>query len=167
MEENMDLNFTPDELAFREEVRRFFRTEIPESMRKKVLEGQHLTKQETITSQRILNAQGWAVPNWPVEWGGKNWSPVQVYMYQDEMQQAGVPSLLGFNTSMVGPVIAQFGTQAQKERFLARAANLDDWWCQGFSEPGAGSDLASLRTKAERVGHTGAARRLDFCAVPH
>ena len=150
----MDLNFTPDELAFREEVRRFFRTEIPESMRKKVLEGQHLTKQETITSQRILNAQGWAVPNWPVEWGGKNWSPVQVYMYQDEMQQAGVPSLLGFNTSMVGPVIAQFGTQAQKERFLARAANLDDWWCQGFSEPGAGSDLASLRTKAERVGDT-------------
>jgi pimeloyl-CoA dehydrogenase large subunit len=148
----VDLTFTPDELAFREEVRDFFRTAIPEGIRRKVLEGKHLSKQEIITSQRILNAKGWAVPNWPVEWGGKAWSPVQVYMYQDEMQQSGVPAPLSFNTSMVGPVIAQFGSIAQKQRFLARAANLDDWWCQGFSEPGAGSDLASLRTKAERVG---------------
>jgi pimeloyl-CoA dehydrogenase large subunit len=150
----MDLNFTPAERAFRDEVRHFFRTEIPEKIRNKVLEGRHLTKDEIISSQRILNARGWAVPNWPKEWGGQDWSPVQVYMYQDEMQQTGVPSPLGFNTSMVGPVIAHFGTQAQKERFLPRAANLDDWWCQGFSEPGAGSDLASLRTKAERVGDT-------------
>ena len=91
----MDLSFTPDELAFREEVRHFFRTEIPENIRNKVLEGRHLTKEEIITSQRILNARGWAVPNWPKEWGGQGWSPVQVYMYQDEMQQAGVPSPLG------------------------------------------------------------------------
>jgi pimeloyl-CoA dehydrogenase large subunit len=150
----VDLTFTPEELAFREEVRHFSRTAVPETIRRKVLEGQHLTKEEITTSQRILNAKGWAVPNWPVEWGGRGWSPVQVYMYQDEMQQAGVPAPLGFNVSMVGPVIAQFGSTVQKQRFLARAANLDDWWCQGFSEPGAGSDLASLRTRAERVGDT-------------
>jgi pimeloyl-CoA dehydrogenase large subunit len=105
-----------------------------------------------VTSQRVLNARGWATPNWPVAWGGQAWSPVQVYLYQDEMQQAHVPSPIAFNTSMVGPVIAQFGNDAQKRRFLARAANADDFWCQGFSEPGSGSDLASLRTRAELKG---------------
>ena len=150
----MDLTFTPDELAFRDECRKFFRHEFPEAIRRKVLDGQHLTKDEIVTSQRILNAKGWAVPNWPVAWGGKEWSPVQIYFYQDEMQQAGVPSPLAFNTSMVGPVIAQFGSDEMKQRFLPAAANLDVWWCQGFSEPGAGSDLASLRTKAEKKGNT-------------
>jgi pimeloyl-CoA dehydrogenase large subunit len=150
----MDLSFTAEEVAFRNELRTFFQTAIPQSIRTKVLEGQHLTKEEIITSQRILNANGLAVTNWPVQWGGKDWTPVQVYIYQDEMQLNGVPSPLAFNTSMVGPVIAQFGTEAQKQRYLAEAANLDVWWCQGFSEPGAGSDLASLRTKAERVGDT-------------
>jgi len=148
----MDLTFTEEELAFRAEARRFFRTEVPETIRRKVTEGIELTKQDIVTSHRILNARGWAVPNWPVEWGGQNWSPVQLYLYQDEMQQAGVPGPLAFNASMVGPVIAQFGNEATKRRFLARAANLDDWWCQGFSEPGSGSDLASLRTTAKRVG---------------
>ena len=146
----MDLNFTAEEIAFRDECRHFFRHEFPEGIRRKVLDGQHLTKEEIVTSQRILNAKGWAVPGWPVAWGGKDWSPVQFYFYQDEMQQAGVPSPLAFNTSMVGPVIAQFGSDAMKQRFLPSAANLDIWWCQGFSEPGAGSDLASLRTKAEK-----------------
>ena len=150
----MDLAFTADERAFRDEVRKFFRTAVPEAIRIKVLEGKHLTKDEIVTTQRILNAQGWAVPNWPVEWGGQAWTPVQVYLYQDEMQMAGVPGPLAFNTSMVGPVIAQFGSDAQKRKYLARCANLDDWWCQGFSEPGAGSDLASLRTTAKRVGDT-------------
>ncbi|MCC6716922.1 MAG: pimeloyl-CoA dehydrogenase large subunit [Acetobacteraceae bacterium] len=150
----MDLTFTPEELAFRDECRKFFREEFPEAIRRKVLDGQHLSKEEIVTSQRILNAKGWAVPNWPVEYGGKDWSPVQIYFYQDEMQQAGVPSPLAFNTSMVGPVIAQFGSEAMKKRFLPAAANLDVWWCQGFSEPGAGSDLASLRTKAEKKGNT-------------
>jgi pimeloyl-CoA dehydrogenase large subunit len=150
----MDLNFTPEEIAFREEARRFFRTEFPKAIRDKVEQGKHLTKDETVAAQRVLNARGWAVPNWPVAWGGQDWTPVQLYMYQDEMQQAWVPSPLAFNCSMVGPVIAQFGSQAQKERFLPRAANLDDWWCQGFSEPGSGSDLASLRTSARRVGDT-------------
>ena len=148
----MDLNFTAEDLAFRDEARHFFRTAIPASIRNKVLEGGHLSKEEIVTSQRILNARGWAVPNWPVEWGGQPWSPVQLYFYQDEMQLAGVPAPLGFNTSMVGPVIAQFASQEHKARFLPATANLDIWWCQGFSEPGAGSDLASLRTTAKLDG---------------
>ncbi len=148
----MDLSFTAEELAFRDEARRFFRTEVPERIRAKLRDGEHLTKEEMVTSQRVLNARGWATPNWPVAWGGQAWSPVQVYLYQDEMQQAHVPSPIAFNTSMVGPVIAQFGNDAQKRRFLARAANADDFWCQGFSEPGSGSDLASLRARAELKG---------------
>ncbi len=148
----MDLRFTEAERAFREEARRFFRTEIPAAIRDKLRDGEHLTRDEMIASQRILNARGWAVPNWPVAWGGQDWSPVQVYLYQDEMQLAYCPSPIAFNCSMVGPVIAQFGSEAQKRRFLPRAANADDFWCQGFSEPGSGSDLASLRTRAERKG---------------
>ena len=146
----MDLNFTPEELAFRGEARRFFRTEIPQPIRDKVAEGEGLTRDEMITSQRILNARGWATPNWPVEWGGQPWSPVQVYLYQDEMQQANCPPPIGFNVTMVGPVIAQFGNEDQKKFFLPKTANADIFWCQGFSEPGSGSDLASLRTRAER-----------------
>jgi pimeloyl-CoA dehydrogenase large subunit len=148
----MDLAFTAEELAFRDEARRFFRSEIPQSIRDKVAEGEGLTRDDMITSQRILNARGWATPNWPVQWGGQAWSPVQVYMYQDEMQQAHAPSPIGFNVTMVGPVIAQFGSEEQKQHFLPKTANADIFWCQGFSEPGSGSDLASLRTRAERKG---------------
>ena len=148
----MQLNFTPEEIAFRSEARRFFRNDIPQSIRQKIAEGEGLTKDEIVASQRILNARGWAVPNWPVAWGGQDWTPVQIYMYQDEMQQANVPSPIGFNVTMVGPVIAQFGNEAQKQRFLPQTANADIFWCQGFSEPGSGSDLASLRTNAKRTG---------------
>ncbi len=148
----MDLRFTPEEIAFREEVRSFFLSEIPAEIRTKVSEGRKLDRQDYITSQRILNAKGWAVPHWPAEWGGRNWSAVQRYIFMEELMQAAVPLPLQFNCFMVGPVIATFGSQAQKERFLPRIANLDDWWCQGFSEPGAGSDLASLKTKAVRKG---------------
>ena len=148
----MDLSFTEAERAFRDEARHFFRTEVPAVIRDKLRDGEHLSREEMIAAQRILNARGWAVPNWPVAWGGQDWSPVQVYLYQDEMQLAYCPSPIAFNCSMVGPVIAQFGNDEQKRRFLPRAANADDFWCQGFSEPGSGSDLASLRTKAERKG---------------
>jgi pimeloyl-CoA dehydrogenase large subunit len=148
----MDLSFSAAEIAFRGEMRDFFRTAIPERIRRKVLEGGHPGREEQVESQRILNANGLAVPHWPVEWGGRDWTPVQTYLYLDELQQAGVPSPLPFNVSMVGPVIAEFGSEDHKRRFLPRIANLDDWWCQGFSEPGAGSDLASLRTSATRHG---------------
>ena len=148
----MDLNFTQDELAFRDEARRFFRSAVPESIRAKVAEGEGLTRDDMIQSQRTLNQHGWATPNWPVAWGGKAWSPVQVYLYQDEMQQANVPTPIPFNVSMVGPVIAQFASEELKQRFLPMTANADIFWCQGFSEPGSGSDLASLRTRAEKQG---------------
>jgi len=148
----MDLSFTPEEVAFRDEVRRFFRTEIPAGIRRKVSEGRRLEREDYVTSQRILNVRGWAVPHWPIEHGGQDWSAVQRYIFMEELMQAAVPIPLQFNCFMVGPVIATFGNQAQKQRFLARAANLDDWWCQGFSEPGAGSDLASLKTRAVRNG---------------
>ena len=148
----MDLRFTPEELGFRDEVRDFFRTALPESIRRKMVEGRHTSKEDLVTWQRILNAKGWAVPHWPVEWGGTGWSPVQQYLFLDEMQQAPAPQPLPFGVNMVGPVIIAFGSEAQKRRFLPRIANLDDWWCQGFSEPGSGSDLASLKTSARREG---------------
>ena len=148
----MDLRFTEEETAFRDEVRRVFREEIPAEIRRKVSEGRPLAKQDYITSQRILNARGWAVPHWPREWGGRDWSAIQRYIFTEELLLAAVPLPLQFNCYMVGPVIAAFGSQAQKERHLPRIANLDEWWCQGFSEPNAGSDLASLRTKAVRDG---------------
>ncbi|MFL5227874.1 MAG: pimeloyl-CoA dehydrogenase large subunit [Microvirga sp.] len=148
----MDLRFTPEETAFREEVREFFRTALPARIRDKLIMGHHASKDELVEWTRILNAKGWAVPHWPVEWGGTGWDPVRQYIFQDEMQQAPAPSPLPFGVSMVGPVIIAFGSEAQKRRFLPRIANLDDWWCQGFSEPGSGSDLASLKTTAKRDG---------------
>ena len=141
-----------EDQQFREEMRTFFQEKIPAEIRAKVSAGQPLAKQDIVTSQRILNAHGLAVPNWPLEWGGRDWTPVQRYLYIEELQFNAVPLPLQFNCFMVGPVIAAFGNQAQKEKFLARAANLDDWWCQGFSEPNAGSDLASLTTRAVRDG---------------
>lgn len=148
----MDLRFTPEEIAFRDEARTFFTTGVPLEIRRKVIEGRGLSKQDMVTAHKALHKRGWATPNWPVEWGGCHWTPIQIYMYQEEMQAAGVPPPLAFNTSMNGPVLIQFGTEAQKKRFLPRMASLDDWWCQGFSEPGAGSDLASLKTTAVREG---------------
>jgi len=148
----MDLRFTPQELAFRDEVRAFFREALPASIRRKMALGQRPSKEDIVTWQRILNAKGWAVPHWPIEWGGQDWSPVQNYIFKEEMQLAPAPDPLAFNVSMVGPVLIAFGTEAQKRRFLPKVANLDYWFCQGFSEPGAGSDLASLRTSARREG---------------
>lgn len=146
----MELRFTPEENTFRKEVRHFFRTAIPEEIRTKVSEGRKLEREDYVTSQRILNDKGWAAPHWPLEYGGQDWTPVQRYIFMEELMQAAVPLPLQFNCFMVGPVIATFGNQQQKDRFLPRIRSLDDWWCQGFSEPGAGSDLASLKTLAIR-----------------
>jgi pimeloyl-CoA dehydrogenase large subunit len=150
----MDLRFTPEENAFRDEVRAFMTEKLPPALRTKLIEGRRLGKEDLVTWQRILNAKGWAVPHWPQEWGGTGWSTVQMYLFRDEMQQAPAPEPLPFGTNMLGPVLIAFGNEAQKKYFLPRIANLDDWWCQGFSEPGAGSDLASLKTSAKRAnGH--------------
>ncbi len=150
----MDLRFTPEEIAFRDEVRAFMRAALPEPIRRKMVEARRLEKQDIVTWQRILNARGWAVPHWPVAWGGTGWSPVKQYIFSEELQQAPAPDPLQFGVTMVGPVIIAFGSEAQKRRYLPRIANLDEWWCQGFSEPGAGSDLASLKTTARRDGET-------------
>ncbi|MGH7036796.1 MAG: acyl-CoA dehydrogenase family protein, partial [Stellaceae bacterium] len=107
---------------------------------------------ELVQSHKVLHAEGLAVPHWPKQWGGSDWTPVQHYIYTEELQFNGVPQPLPFNVSMCGPVVIAFGTEEQKQKFLPRMAALDDWWCQGFSEPGAGSDLAALRTSARREG---------------
>jgi alkylation response protein AidB-like acyl-CoA dehydrogenase len=148
----MDLRFTTEEIEISDEARAFMRDNVPEATRKKLIEGRRLDKHDLVGWQRILNRKGWAVSHWPREWGGTGWSPVELYIFRDEMQQAPAPEPLAFGVSMVGPVIIAFGNDAQKRKFLPRIANLDDWWCQGFSEPGAGSDLASLKTTARRDG---------------
>ena len=148
----MKLRLSDEDARFRDEMREFFTTKFPEHIRAKVLARQELSKDDIVESQRTLNAEGLAVPNWPVEWGGRDWSQLQRHLWHEEMQLAGVPIPLAFNASMIGPVIAAFGSQEMKERFLPKTANLDIWWSQGFSEPDAGSDLASLRTTAVRDG---------------
>ena len=148
----MDLNLTAEEAAFRDEVRAFIARELSPETREKMILGREIGKKDIVDWQRKLNARGWAVPNWPVEYGGQGWSPMQEYLFQTEIEQAPAPASLPFNTSMVGPVIATFGSPEQKAKFLPATANLDIWWCQGFSEPGAGSDLAGLKTTARREG---------------
>ena len=148
----MDLSFSKEEVAFRDEVRTFFRENVPPATRQKLQEGRHLSKDEMITWWRILNKKGWGVSHWPKEYGGTGWSSVQHYIFNEELQMAPAPAPLAFGVSMVGPVIYTFGNEKQKKQYLPRIANVDDWWCQGFSEPGSGSDLASLKTKAERKG---------------
>src|SRR6201993_2344713 len=148
----MDLAFTKEEMAFREEVRAFFRDNVPPDTRRKVQEGRHLSKDEMVTWWRILNKKGWGVSHWPKEYGGTGWTSVQSYIFNEELQMHPAPAPLAFGVSMVGPVIYTFANEKQKKYYLPRIANVDDWWCQGFSEPGSGSDLASLKTRAERKG---------------
>ncbi|WP_016744172.1 acyl-CoA dehydrogenase family protein [Rhizorhabdus wittichii] len=148
----MNLEFTPEEIAFRDEVRAFFREALPDDLRRKMINREHLEKDDTVRWQRILNARGWAVTHWPVAYGGQAWTPAQRYIFQEEMALAHAPEGSPFNVNMIGPVLCRFGTDEQKRRFLAATANIDIWWCQGFSEPGAGSDLASLKTGAVRDG---------------
>ena len=148
----MRLELSEDDQAFREEMRTFFTTQVPEEIRRTVIEGGELTKEQIVDSMRVLNDAGLAVPHWPEEWGGRGWSELKRHIWYDEMQRAGCPPPLAFNASMIGPVIAHFGSEEQKQEFLPRTANVDIWWAQGFSEPDAGSDLASLRTTAVRDG---------------
>jgi len=144
----MRLHMSDEDAAFQQQMRDFFTTKIPAELRNRWAAGGEAGADDIRQSQRLLNEAGLAVPHWPIEWGGKDWTQLQRHIYLQEMQAASVPPPLAFNANMVGPVIATFGTQEQKERFLPATANLDIWWCQGFSEPNAGSDLASLRTQA-------------------
>ena len=148
----MDLRFTEQEIAFRQEVRDFIRANLPSHISERLRLGYPPTKQDVVTWQRALNKKGWATYKWPKDHGGRDWSPTMRMMFQDENLLAHAPEVNSFNITMIGPVLIQFGTPEQKERFIAPTANLDIWWCQGFSEPGSGSDLASLKTSAVRSG---------------
>ena len=148
----MDLNYTAQELAFRAEVREFFKQALPADIRAKVVLGQRLSKEELKRWTQILHAKGWATPAWSRDWGGTGWSAVQQYIFKEELHMAPAPEPLSFNVNMIGPVLIAFGTEEQKKHFLPKIASLEYWFCQGFSEPGAGSDLASLRSQAVRDG---------------
>lgn len=144
----MRMRLNDEETQFRIEMREFFTTKIPADIRERSAANAVREPDDIVAVQRILNEHGYAVPAWPKEWGGQDWTATQKHIFLDEMHMARVPEPLTFNIDMAGPVIAQFGSEEQKQRFLPATANLDVWWCQGFSEPGAGSDLASLRTQA-------------------
>ncbi len=148
----MQLALSKDDTEFREEMRTFFTEKVPAELREQVRAGRHLGKDGIVEAQQVLNAAGLAVPSWPTQWGGRDWTPLQKHIWQQEMELACVPPPLAFNASMIGPVIAHFGSEEMKQKFLPPTANLDIWWCQGFSEPDAGSDLASLKTRAVRDG---------------
>jgi alkylation response protein AidB-like acyl-CoA dehydrogenase len=146
----MDLNYSPEELAFRDEVRSWLQSHLPRDLKDKVARYSHLSKEDLLRWHKILAKQGWVAPAWPKEWGGTGWSVVQRYLFEEELGYAGGPMLIPFGLSMCAPVLLRFGTEAQKQRFLPRIYQGEDFWCQGYSEPGSGSDLASLKMKAVR-----------------
>ncbi|KQY01509.1 pimeloyl-CoA dehydrogenase large subunit [Massilia sp. Root133] len=148
----MDLTYTGDDLTFRDQVRAFLEAELPADLRHKVANHLRLHKDDYVRWHRILARQGWAAPGWPREYGGPGWTPVQRHIFEEECARAGTPPVLPFGVNMVAPVIMAFGSEEQKAYYLPRILACEDWWCQGYSEPGAGSDLASLKTTAVRDG---------------
>lgn len=148
----MELALSKEDRAFTERMREFFTTEIPQELRDRLARGEHASRDDVVSTQQTLNAHGLAVPHWPLDWGGQDWTPLQRHIWAEQMTLAHVPPPVVFNTAMIGPVIATFGSLEMKERFLPKTANCDIWWSQGFSEPNAGSDLASLKSTAVRDG---------------
>ena len=148
----MDLNFTADQLAFRDEVRKFLREELPADISTNVKSGLPIRAEDYTRWQKILHKRGWGAPSWPKQFGGPGWGPVQLHIYDEESATAGAPRVIPFGLKMVAPVIMAFGNAQQQQHYLPRILNGEDWWCQGYSEPGAGSDLASLKMRAERQG---------------
>jgi len=171
----MDLRFTAEETDFRQEVRAFFEKALPLDIRRKTALGQRISKEEMLRWVRILHDRGWATPAWAPEWGGTGWDAVKQYIFKEELHLAPAPEPISFNMNMIGPTLIAFGSEAQKRHFLPKIARMDYWFCQGFSEPGAGSDLASLRTTAVRDGDhyvidgqklwTSTAHHADWCFV--
>ena len=148
----MDLNLTPEEQAFRAEVRRFIAEKVPARLTDKVRHGQHLTKADYEEWHAILHAQGWLANHWPQAWGGTGWNAVEKFIFENECALAWCPRTVPFGVNMLGPVLIKYGNEAQKRYWLPRILSGEDWWCQGYSEPGAGSDLASVKTSAVRQG---------------
>jgi len=150
----MDLAYTQEEEAFRNEVRTFLRDKLPADLSSKVLEGKHMTREGMMRWHRILHERGWIAPAWPKEHGGCGWSIVQRHIFEDERAEAGAPPVAPFGLVMCGPVIMKYGTEKQKSYFLPRILSGEHVWCQGYSEPGSGSDLASLKMRAVREGES-------------
>lgn len=148
----MNVEFSSEELAFQEEVRKFLKEKLPAKISEKSKNELHFTKEDFVQWQQILAEQGWAAVNWPVEYGGTGWTPTQKYIWSNECAKVGAPGVIPFGMSMVAPVIYSFGSEEQKQRFLPDILGSKVWWCQGYSEPNAGSDLASLKTTAVREG---------------
>ncbi len=144
----MDLNFTPEEEAFRAEVQAFLKDKLPARIANKVKAGQRLTKADQDEWHAILNERGWLANHWPEEYGGPGWGAVEKFIFDTECALAGGPRIVPFGVNMLGPVLIKFGNEAQKKYWLPRILSGEDWWCQGYSEPGAGSDLASVKTTA-------------------
>ena len=151
----MDLNYAPDEEAFRNEIRAWLRENLPDDLRDKVVSYRELSRDDLLRWHRILAKQGWVAPDWPAEWGGTDWTVVQRYIFEEECGAAACPPLMSFGLRMCAPVLLRFGTPAQKQRFLPRIYQGEDFWCQGYSEPSSGSDLASLQTRAVRADAQG------------
>ncbi|MFZ5486982.1 MAG: acyl-CoA dehydrogenase family protein [Pseudomonadota bacterium] len=148
----MDIAFSPQDLEFQREVRAWFQANTPEALKRKVVTGQMLQKDEIVSWQRKLDDRGWLVTGWPKEYGGPGWTPTQRYIYDLERAAANAPVGLSMGVIMLGPVLIAFGTPEQKAQYLPRIRRCEDWWCQGYSEPGAGSDLAGLKTAAVSDG---------------
>jgi alkylation response protein AidB-like acyl-CoA dehydrogenase len=148
----MDLKFTAEEEAFRAEVRAFFDAEVPPEIRGKIELGRRISKDDMVRWQKILHKKGWGAPNWPAQFGGTGWNVVQQHIFEEERAACSAPPQNPFSMKMLAPVMQAFGNAAQQEYFLPRILSGEDWWCQGYSEPGSGSDLASLRTSAVRQG---------------
>jgi alkylation response protein AidB-like acyl-CoA dehydrogenase len=148
----MNLDFMPAEEAFRAEVRSFLREKLPDRISQKVRTGQRLTKQDHEEWQAILSDRGWLATHWPTQYGGPGWSVVQAHIFDVETALAHAPWIIPFGLAMLGPVLIKYGSEEQKSHWLPRMLDGSDWWCQGYSEPGAGSDLASLKTRAVRDG---------------
>ena len=148
----MDLNFTPEELAFREQIRDWVAEHLPQETSHKVHNALRLSRADQQGWARILGKQGWLIYNWPKQFGGPGWNSVQKHLFEEECARAGAPRIVPFGPVMVAPVIMTFGNAAQQQRFLPGIASGDVWWSQGYSEPGSGSDLASVKTRAERRG---------------
>ena len=147
-EKNMDINFSKEDIAFRDEVRDWLANDYPKHVKEKTDAGITISKEDLIDFHKALSKKGWMGYNWPVEYGGTGWSASKLYIFNKELGLAGCPPILPFGVGMVGPVIYTFGNDEQKERFLPDILNFNTWWCQGYSEPGSDSDLASLKTKA-------------------
>lgn len=149
----MNLNYSSEQQNFRSEVQRFLAESLPHDIRQRLRDGDHSRFKEDVQSwQSILYRHGWAAPAWPVEYGGTGWSKVQQYIFETECALADAPPQLAFGIKMIGPVLIRYGTPSQQQKFLPGVLSGTDWWCQGYSEPGSGSDLASLRMQAAREG---------------